>query len=132
MGIGQSIGDDELLAIAAGNPQYVIHADDFDGLRKSLQQILTESCQGKRNGNVLSRQNLTISHSKAVFANDTFSFIAIFNCRFFLWNQFLHFREYHLFTSGYNLRIFVARRNSHFTSGIFDLLMMANTKLNQC
>ena len=60
MGIGQSIGDDELLAIAAGNPQYVIHADDFDDLRKSLQQILTESCQGKRNGNVLSRQNLTI------------------------------------------------------------------------
>ncbi|XP_078348187.1 uncharacterized protein LOC144633234 isoform X3 [Oculina patagonica] len=46
VGIGQNIGDDELLEIAAGNPQYVIHVNDFDDLRKSLQQILTESCQG--------------------------------------------------------------------------------------
>ena len=47
VGIGNSIGDDELLMIAAGNPDYVTHVNDFDELKNNLKQILMESCQGK-------------------------------------------------------------------------------------
>jgi len=36
-----------LLEIAAGNPNYVTHVNDFDDLKTSLQRILVESCQGK-------------------------------------------------------------------------------------
>ena len=46
MGIGNNIGDDELLMIAAGNPDYVTHVNDFDELKNNLKQILMESCQG--------------------------------------------------------------------------------------
>ena len=57
VGIGSSIDNDELLEIAAGNPNYVTRVSDFNDLKNNLQRILLESCQGKRiRGNILQLQ----------------------------------------------------------------------------
>ncbi|CAH3172036.1 unnamed protein product [Porites lobata] len=46
VGIGKSVDNSELLEIAANNPNYVTHVNDFDDLKSHLQRILLESCQG--------------------------------------------------------------------------------------
>ena len=47
VGIGSGIDDSELLEIAANNPNYKNHINNFDNLKSNLQQILRESCQGR-------------------------------------------------------------------------------------
>ena len=46
MGIGSGIRNAELLQIAMGNPNYVLHVSNFDALKDKLGVILDESCQG--------------------------------------------------------------------------------------
>ena len=48
VGIGPEVDHDELLAIAMGDPNYVIHATSFDTLKDKLDSIRDDSCKGNR------------------------------------------------------------------------------------
>ena len=46
VGIGSGVRDAELLQIAMGDSNYVLHVADFKSLKGKLEVILDESCQG--------------------------------------------------------------------------------------
>ena len=47
VGIEPEVDHDELLSIAMGDPNYVIHATSFDTLKYKLDSIRDDSCKGK-------------------------------------------------------------------------------------
>lgn len=47
IGIGDSVDDDQLLAIAGGNSSYVLSADDFDQLESLIEPLILSTCIGE-------------------------------------------------------------------------------------